>query len=180
MTNHLHLTGSCNEAKLLSDFFRVINSLFARRFNQMYGRRGQVVMDRFKSPVIKTEADLLNVMFYVELNPKRADMVKHPKDYNWNSYRYYAYGEKNPLIDPPESYLSLGKTPKERQRKYRQMVEEILKDDWKEKKPYSSQPFIGDPNWVKRKSEELRAKRREMRERWKENFQVKFGRSPSG
>lgn len=105
-------------------------------------------------------------------------MVKHPKDYKWSSYRYYAYGEANPLIDPPESYLELGKTPKERQRRYRERVEEILRNDWKEKRPYSSVPFIGDPDWVKQKTEELREKRRKLRNRWKENFRVKFGQDP--
>jgi len=178
MSNHFHLTGYCEKAKLLSDFFRVVNSLFARKFNKKHGRRGQVVMDRFKSPLIKTGEDLLNVMLYIDLNPKRAQMVKHPRDYPWSSYSFYAYGKANPLIDPPESYLSLGKTPEERQKRYRELVEEILRNDWKEKKPYSSVPFIGDPDWIKEKTEELKKKRRMLKVRWIENFRVQFGQSP--
>ena len=34
--------------KGFSDFFRVVNNLFARKYNKRHKRRGQVVMDRFK------------------------------------------------------------------------------------------------------------------------------------
>lgn len=137
-------------------------------------RKGQVVMDRFKSPVIQTDADLLKVMFYIDLNPKRAHMVMHPKDYRWSSYRYYAFGEPDPLIDPAPSYLQLGLSPEERQSEYRHMVENILRDDWKEKRPYSSIPHIGNPEWVKQKTDQLKEARREKWRDWKERFRLKF------
>src|SRR3989338_11405826 len=54
MSNHPHITGYCEEKELFSDFFRIVNSLFARTYNKMMKRRGQVVMDRFKSPKIET------------------------------------------------------------------------------------------------------------------------------
>lgn len=72
MSNHPHLTGYCESKKLLSDLFRVVNSLFARAYNQRAKRRGQVVMDRF-------------------------NMVKHPKEYRWTSFHFYAYGKQDPL-----------------------------------------------------------------------------------
>ncbi len=34
-------------------------------------------MDRFKSPVIETDVDLLKVMTYIDLNPKRAIEADH-------------------------------------------------------------------------------------------------------
>jgi len=178
MSSHPHLTGYCEEAKLLSDFYRTVNSLFARLYNKRMKRRGQVVMDRFKSPVLETDIDLLRVMFYIDLNPKRAKMVQHPKDYRWSSFAYYAYGKEDPLIDPAPSYLNLGKTAEKRQAEYRAMVEEILKNDWKEKQPYSSVPFIGNPEWVKRKTEALRKAHRKRFQVWKERFQLRFGSSP--
>jgi len=132
-------------------------------------------MDRFKSPRIETEADHLKVMFYNDLNPKRARMVLHPKNYKDSSFHYYAFGKEDPLIDPAPCYLALGKTPAERQGVYLKIVEEILKNDWKEKKPYSSVQFIGNPIWVKRKSEELERIRRKKWAEWKERYQNKFG-----
>lgn len=167
MSNHPHLTGRCENKILFSDFFRVVNSCFARIYNKRVGRRGQVVMDRFKSPRIQTDADLLKVMIYVDLNPKRAKMVHHPKLYRWSSFRHYAYGEVDPLITEAPTYMSLGTTAHQRQEIYQNMVEEILKNDWKEKRPYSSQPFIGNPEWVARKFDNLKRLKNQRLQSWK-------------
>ena len=176
MSSHPHLTGYCEDKNLLSDFFRTVNSLFARIFNKNRLRKGQVVMDRFKSPRIETEADHLQVMFYNDLNPKRARMVEHPRNFRDSSYHYYAFGKADPLITPAPCYLALGRTPEERQAVYLKMVEEILKNDWNEKRPYSSVHFIGNPKWVKKKNEELIRVRRQKWGEWKERYKKKFGR----
>jgi putative transposase len=131
-------------------------------------------MDRFKSPRIETEADHLKVMFYNDLNPKRARMVIHPKDYAWSSFHFYAYGKEDSLITTAPCYLALGRTPRERQEIYRKMVEEILKNDWKEKRPYSSAYFIGNPEWVRKKNRELEEIRQRKWIEWKERFKSKF------
>ena len=131
-------------------------------------------MDRFKSPKIETDEDLLKVMTYIDLNPKRARMTEHPKDYAWTSFHYYAYGKEDPLITPAPSYLALGFNSKERQNAYLELVENVLKNDWKEKKPYSSMPFIGNPDWVLKKNLQLRASVQSAKVSWKERFRQKF------
>jgi Transposase and inactivated derivatives len=174
MSSHPHLTGYCEDKKLFSDLFRLVNGLFARIYNKKMRRRGQVVMDRFKSPRIEKDTDQLMVMFYNDLNPKRARMVVHPKDYGWSSYHYYAFGKTDPLLTPAPSYLKLATENEERRKIYRKMVEAILLDDWKEKKPYSSAPFIGDPEWVKVRFEALQLFNKSRRIKWKEEFKAKF------
>lgn len=174
MSNHPHLTGFCENKNLFSDYFRVVNSTFAKEYNKRVKRRGQVVMDRFKSPRIETDADLLKVMTYIDLNPKRSTMDAHPRDYKWSSYRYYAYGQEDPLITPAPSYLSLGLSAGERQNAYREMVEEILRYDWKEKKPYSSLHFIGNPDWVQRKILELKNCKKQKNNEWMKKYRSKF------
>ena len=52
MDNHPHLTGHLESKEQFSAFFRVVNSQFARIVNKQLNRRGQVVMERFKSPLI--------------------------------------------------------------------------------------------------------------------------------
>lgn len=178
MGNHPHLTGRCRSHEMLSSFLRTVNSLFAKRYNKKYKRRGQVVMDRFKSPVIQTDNDLLKVMQYIDLNPKRAKIVSHPKNYRWSSYSYYAYGEEDPLLTPPEIYLRMGPTPQARQKTYRGMIETILKNDWKEKKPYSSVSFIGNPIWVYQKIEWLREFQKRNRKAEKERLIKNFNLDP--
>lgn len=45
---------------------------------------------------------------YIELNPVRAQMVEHPFDYRWSSYRANAQGEPSELLTPHPLYLALG------------------------------------------------------------------------
>jgi len=163
MDNHPHLTGTMGNKEQFSAFFRVVNSLFAKKINRMKKRRGQVVMDRFKSPRIQTDRDLLNVMAYIDLNPVRARKVRHPKENSYSSYDYYAYGKADPLIDPPDSYLILGDTPETRQKEYRNLVEFILMTDGHKKQNYSDVKFIGNPDWVAQKYRELTQVMKEKR-----------------
>jgi len=176
MSNHPHLTGTCENRILFSDFFRTVNGLFARKYNKAMKRRGQVVMDRFKSPCIETDEDLLKVIFYNDFNAPRAHIVDHPKDYKWSSFHYYAYGKEDPLITPAPSYLQLGTNPQKRQEAYLAMVEEILRNDWRIKKPYSSVAFIGNPDWVTRKNEELKEIRKHKAQSWRKRYRLKFGK----
>ncbi len=53
-------------------------------------------------------------MRYADLNPVRARMVRSPKDYDWSSYKHYAYGEPNDLIEDEPEYLALGRTSAKR------------------------------------------------------------------
>jgi len=175
MDNHIHLSGRMEELENFSDFFRVVNACFAKGYNKQVQRRGQVVMDRFKSPRIQTDRDLIKVMQYIDLNPKRAYKVKHPRHNEYSSFAYYAYGAEDPLITPTQSYLELSATPKRRQTAYLAMIEEILKNDWKEKQPYSSTCFIGDPNWVHRRTREIKAIRKHQYADWKERHALRFG-----
>lgn len=156
MDNHPHLTGCLKNKEEFSAFFRIVNGLFARTVNKKIGRRGQLVMDRFKSPVIEDDKHLLTAMTYGDLNPCRAKKISHPKEYKWSSYVYYAYGREDPLITPAPSYLALGDTPRERQQTYIGMVEELLAEP--RKINISNTYFIGNPDWVIRKYREFKEK----------------------
>lgn len=149
MSNHPHLTASLQGTKEeFSALVRTVNSQFARLVNRRLGRRGQVCMDRFKSPVIQNDEIHLHVMAYGNLNPVRAGITTHPRYYRWTSYHYYAHGKADPLLTPAPVYLTLGATPPERQRAYQQMIDEILTAEGLRRKPYSTDWFLGDPAWV--------------------------------
>ena len=155
MDNHPHLTGHLESKDEFSAFFRLVNGLFARIVNRQLKRRGQVIMDRFKSPKIESDRHMLNAMIYIDLNQYRAGKVKHPRHNDWSSYRYYAYGRKDPLITPSPSYLALGNTDEKRQAEYRRMVEELLVDGGG-RNNISATYFIGDPDWVIKQYNELK------------------------
>lgn len=179
MSNHPHLTGRCPSQKNLSDFFRCVNSQFAAKMNKFLKRKGQVVNDRFKSPVIETDEKLLSVIIYNDLNPTRTIKGIHPDHYKWSSYHHYASGKEDPLITQPECYLELASTPEERQREYKKMINEIILSDEKIKFkcPYKNRTrllvYIGDPIWVKKNYDRIRKSADLKRKLWKKQLYEK-------
>jgi putative transposase len=149
---HLVVVAARGQAEF-SRFWQIVNHLFARWYNrQNKSRRGQVVTQRMKSPMIQPGANgrhILTVMRYGDLNPVRAGIVRSPKDYLWSSYRHYAFGEPNPLIEDEPEYLALGRTPAERRLSYRHLFAVPLASGLRARRPdIVDAPFYGDPTWV--------------------------------
>ncbi len=154
-----YLTGYCNTQSELSNFFRDVNSGFAKFLNKQLGRKGQVVMDRFKSPKIQTFEILTQVMLAHDIRPLEEGLIENLEDFEWSSYRHYAYGIHDPLVTEPRCYKNLGKTPLDRQKAYRQLVCEILAHDIQDPKKFKCWVYsIGDPLWVIKRSHEIREK----------------------
>jgi putative transposase len=49
-------------------------------------RCGTLYKGRYKAGAVNAEDYLLRVYRYIELNPVRANMVVHPREYVWSSY----------------------------------------------------------------------------------------------
>jgi putative transposase len=150
---HVLVVATLGQAEF-SRFWQVVNHLFARWYNrQQTRRRGQVVTQRMKSPMIQPAAPgrhVLTVMRYGDLNPVRAGMVRSPKDYAWSSYRHYAFGEPNPLITDEPEYLALGRTPGQRRLAYQQLFARPLTLALRTRRPdLVEAPFFGNPDWVR-------------------------------
>jgi len=62
---------------------------------------------------------LLACMRYIELNPVRAGLVRHPADYRASSYRANALGEPDALVTPHAVYCALGRDAAARRAAYR-------------------------------------------------------------
>jgi REP element-mobilizing transposase RayT len=74
MSNHAHFVLQTSSGAL-SRVMRRLNTGYAVRFNRRYGRRGYLFMDRFRSRVVESEADLMGLIRYVHLNPHEAGIV---------------------------------------------------------------------------------------------------------
>jgi len=121
MTNHVHLLVTPETESSLSKTLQSIGRRYVQYFNYTYKRTGTLWEGRYKSTLIDSERYLLTCMRYIEMNPVRADMVAHPSDYPWSSYRANAQGNSNVLIASHALYRSLGRTDEERQSAYRQL-----------------------------------------------------------
>jgi putative transposase len=62
---------------------------------------------------------LLACMRYIELNPVRAGLVRHPAQYRASSYRANALGEPDALVSPHAVYCALGRDAPARCAAYR-------------------------------------------------------------
>lgn len=68
---------------------------------------------RYRPKASDSENYLFEWMRYIDLNPVRAGMVAHPRDYPWSSYRADAEGRADPLHRPHALYRSLAEDERE-------------------------------------------------------------------
>jgi putative transposase len=151
MGTHPHVVCTAGKGREeFSRFWKVVNHAFAWWFNRRHKRRGQVVMERLRSPRIQASGNhQLTVMRYGDLNPVRAGIVRSPKDWRWSTYRHYAFGEPNPLVDPAPEYLALGRTAITRRKAYQGLFATPLTAALRERRPdLVALPFVGDASWV--------------------------------
>ena len=86
MGNHYHLLLQTPEGNL-SGAMRQLNGVYTQRFNRRHERCGHVLQGRFGAQVVDGPAYLHEVCRYIVLNPVRAGLVTHPRDWAWSSYR---------------------------------------------------------------------------------------------
>jgi len=130
MTNHIHLLLTPGQTDSISLVIRDIGRNYVRAVNRSYRRTGTLWEGRFKSSPVDSERYCLTCYRYIELNPVRAGMTRHPGDYPWPSYQCNANGEYNPLVTPHDCWLALGTDDPERFAAYRALVDErLLQDD---------------------------------------------------
>lgn len=88
MTNHVHLiVDPTSDSRDLSLLMKRLAGRHTRRINRLERRTGTSWEGRFKCSPIESERYLMACLRYVDLNPVRAGMVSHPRDYVWSSYR---------------------------------------------------------------------------------------------
>jgi putative transposase len=121
MTNHVHLLVTPDTEEGIGKMMQMVGRYYVQYFNYCYGRTGTLWEGRYKATLIDSEQYLLTCMRYIELNPVRAEMVKHPAEYPWSSYRYNALGKEDALVRPHGEYLRLAGAEQERQEAYRQL-----------------------------------------------------------
>ena len=122
MTNHIHLI--LNPGENESSIGNLMKRLAGRQtcyFNFTNNHTGAIWEGRYKSSPIETETYLLACARYVDLNPVRAGIVAHPKDYIWSSYRQKA-GLKKPWVDFDPCYLGLSDHLLDCQKRYADYV----------------------------------------------------------
>ena len=129
MTNHIHLLATPFYADSISKTLQSVGRRYVQYFNFTYKRIGTLWEGRYRSTVVDTETYLLKLMHYIDMNPVRAGMTAHPREYPWGSYARHATGDNglnSSWLDPHDQYLALGSDAITRQAAYRQLFRETM------------------------------------------------------
>ena len=125
MNNHIHLLATPHAGNGISKMMQMLGRYYVQYYNFTYKRSGTLWEGRYKASLIDSEAYALLCYRYIELNPVRADMVKHPSEYPWSSYRANALGIADVLtphlLTPHMMYGALGQDEPTRQACYRDL-----------------------------------------------------------
>ena len=87
MSNHIHLLIEPGVDTSLSKLMQWILSIFAIRFNKLFGQIGHVWYDRFKSKIIRDFRQLVNTVHYISENPVKAGICRNAGDYTYSGLR---------------------------------------------------------------------------------------------
>ena len=179
MTNHVHLLITPLQEHSLSKAIQSLGRVYVQQFNHIYKRTGTLWEGRYKATLIDSDNYALTCYRYIELNPVRAEMVDHPGEYPWSSYRCNALGETNSLITPHYLYNALSSESRQRHENYRALFDaHILPESLSEIREMTnkswvlgsdqfkqmiqaqlSRPAMPEPKGGDRKSQQYRDKR---------------------
>jgi len=126
MTNHVHLLLTPSAPDSCARLMKDIGQLYTQYVNRAYGRSGSLWEGRFRSCLVQAEDYLLACYRYIELNPVRAGLCSHPREYTWSSYPANAEGAPSALVTPHAEFLRLGSGDQARIRTYRALFEVTL------------------------------------------------------
>lgn len=154
MGNHYHLLLQTPEANL-SAAMRYLNGVYTQRFNRRHERCGHVLQGRFGARLVDGDAYLLEVCRYIVLNPVRAGLVAHPRQWRWSSFQATA-GEM-----PTPGFLTVGwvqalggaKTQDEGARRYTAFIEVGIGESGSPLDGFRSKPAVGSEAFLSRLAE---------------------------
>jgi putative transposase len=122
MPNHVHLLVGVDQTSNLARFMKRVGLKYFYYYLKKRDYSGHLLQGRFKSKIIDNERYFLQCGKYIELNPVRARIVDAPADYYFSSYRYYALGQKDGIVDADLLYLDLHEDAQRRRKAYCNML----------------------------------------------------------
>jgi REP element-mobilizing transposase RayT len=149
MGNHYHLLLKTNDANL-SRAMQWFGTSYTRKFNLKNRTGGHLFQGRFKSIIVENDTYLLRLSCYIHRNPVRAGIVERLADYQWSSYRFYAYKSKKvPEWLTTKTILNQlsGQDHHKAYRKKAQQYSDEQSSIWEDVKHgfiYGSQDFVAD------------------------------------
>jgi REP-associated tyrosine transposase len=123
--DHFHfLIQTTSDGETISRIMQYIKSQYARKYNKIMERKGAFWNERFKSRIVELSDDpisyLNRLLWYFGYNPVKKGLVSDPREYKFGSINSYLLNDyvSEVKITLHKYYLDLGKTFKERTKKF--------------------------------------------------------------
>ncbi|MEO8384984.1 MAG: transposase [Betaproteobacteria bacterium] len=118
MTNHVHLLLKPSKPHAPAKLMQSLGRRYVQYINKVYHRSGTLWEGRYKASLVHAEEYLLACHRYIEMNPVRANMIAHPREYAWSSYAANVDGKSDLLLTCHDLVEWLGATVTQRQQAY--------------------------------------------------------------
>lgn len=98
MTNHIHLVIEVTNIPI-SKIMQSVTSAYAKSHNKCHNKIGHVFQGRFLSKLVQDDSYLLELCYYIHMNPLKAKMCQSLDDYEWSSHHVYSMQQPCSFID---------------------------------------------------------------------------------
>ncbi len=88
MTNHIHLVVEVGDIPI-SRIMQSVSSRYANLHNKKYNKIGHLFQGRFKSKLISDDYYLMELCYYIHMNPIKAKICQSLDEYHWSSHQGY-------------------------------------------------------------------------------------------
>lgn len=88
MTNHIHIVIEVSDIPI-SRIMQTVSSRYAKTHNEKYNKIGHLFQGRFKSKLIASDHYLIELCYYIHMNPIKAKICKLLDEYSWSSHHVY-------------------------------------------------------------------------------------------
>lgn len=129
MPNHYHLLVETPEPNLSAGMHR-LNGVYAQWFNRRHGVDGHLFQRRFHSVLVESTWHLLETSRYIVLNPVRAGLCRHPREWTWSSYRTMLGAgnrSESSLLTVDWLLAQFGRTTSTARAAYRRFVDDVTR-----------------------------------------------------
>ena len=126
MSNHVHLLLTPPSAEACQGLMKNLGQRYAQYFNRAHERTGSLWEGRYYSCLVESPRYVLACYRYIELNPVRANLVRHPRSYAWSSHAANAGFRSDGMLTPHVEFLALSEDATRRREIYRNLFEDVV------------------------------------------------------
>lgn len=126
LDTEVHLLVTPSQSGALGRLMQGLGRRYGAAHNRRHGRGGTLWEGRYRASVLESQSYFLKAAVLLAWLPAQRQAIAEPLEWSWSSARHHAGIARDPVIADHPAYWALGNTPFDRERAYRQSLEEGL------------------------------------------------------